>query len=70
HFVDIAHKARTQGAQKQETKTVLDEYELKLKEARAKATGEDDGDELLGVDKDDAQIQSQVSQYSDDEEMA
>ncbi|KAJ1750112.1 hypothetical protein LPJ69_005951, partial [Coemansia sp. RSA 1752] len=54
----------------QETKTVLDEYELKLKEARAKATGEDDGDELLVVDKDDTQIQSQVSQYSDDEEMA
>ncbi|KAJ1854231.1 condensin complex non-SMC subunit Cnd1 [Coemansia sp. RSA 1822] len=68
-FVDIAHKARTQGAQKQETKTLLDEYETKLKEARAKATGEDD-EQLLGVDNGDAQIQSQVSQDSDDEEMA
>ncbi|KAJ1731254.1 condensin complex non-SMC subunit Cnd1 [Coemansia biformis] len=42
HFADIANKARTHAAQKHEAKTLLDEYETKLKEARAKATGEDE----------------------------
>ncbi|KAJ2355106.1 condensin complex non-SMC subunit Cnd1 [Coemansia erecta] len=69
HFADIAHKARSQTAQKQETKTLLDEFETKLKDARAKATGEDE-EQPAGKDEDEAaQLQSQASQYSDDEEM-
>ncbi|KAJ2336153.1 condensin complex non-SMC subunit Cnd1 [Coemansia sp. RSA 2681] len=41
YFAEIVSKARSQSAQKQETKALVDEYEAKLKEARAKAIGED-----------------------------
>ncbi|KAI9500685.1 non-SMC mitotic condensation complex subunit 1-domain-containing protein [Coemansia spiralis] len=44
YFVDIVSRARTQAAQKQESLALVDEYESKLKEARAKATGEDTAD--------------------------
>ncbi|KAJ2387419.1 condensin complex non-SMC subunit Cnd1, partial [Coemansia sp. RSA 2611] len=66
HFAEIASKARSHGAQKQETKTLLDEYESKLKEARAKATGEDD--DQGQPEESEAKRQSQAAQHSDDSE--
>ncbi|KAJ2304230.1 condensin complex non-SMC subunit Cnd1, partial [Coemansia sp. RSA 2706] len=66
HFAEIASKARSHGAQKQETKTLLDEYESKLKEARAKATGEDD--DQGQPEESEAKHQSQATQHSDDGE--
>ncbi|KAJ2798464.1 condensin complex non-SMC subunit Cnd1, partial [Coemansia guatemalensis] len=62
-FADIAAKSRSQSAQKQETKALLDEYESKLKEARAKATGEDE--EVSEEKLNDPTIQA--SHDSDDE---
>ncbi|KAJ2359975.1 condensin complex non-SMC subunit Cnd1, partial [Coemansia sp. RSA 2607] len=41
YFVEIVSKSRSQSATKQEVKALMDEYETKLKEARAKAVGED-----------------------------
>ncbi|KAJ2479493.1 condensin complex non-SMC subunit Cnd1 [Coemansia sp. RSA 2320] len=66
YFVDIVAKARSQSAQKQETKTLLDEYESKLKEARAKATGEDA--EIEG-DAASSQQQAPAATQSSDDEM-
>ncbi|KAJ1646733.1 condensin complex non-SMC subunit Cnd1, partial [Coemansia asiatica] len=44
YFVEIVTKSRSQSAQKQEVKALMDEFESKLKEARAKAIGEDEND--------------------------
>ncbi|KAJ1961643.1 condensin complex non-SMC subunit Cnd1 [Dipsacomyces acuminosporus] len=63
YFCEIVTKARSQSAQKQETKALLDEYESKLKEARAKATGEDEDAAAKEVDS----LRTQLTQYSDDE---
>ncbi|KAJ2614796.1 condensin complex non-SMC subunit Cnd1 [Coemansia sp. RSA 1365] len=62
-FADIATKSRSHSAQKLESKALLDEYESKLKEARAKATGEDEeaSEEKL------EEPSTQASQVSDDE---
>ncbi|KAJ2721446.1 condensin complex non-SMC subunit Cnd1 [Coemansia sp. Benny D115] len=67
-FVDIIAKSRSQSAQKLEVKALMDEYEGKLKEARAKAIGEDEDEEaaaLLAVKKV-ADLRLQNTQQSDD----
>ncbi|KAJ2557255.1 condensin complex non-SMC subunit Cnd1 [Coemansia sp. RSA 1933] len=48
YFVDIVAKARTQAAQKHEAVLTVDDFETKLKEARARAIGEDATEELDG----------------------
>ncbi|KAJ1812765.1 condensin complex non-SMC subunit Cnd1, partial [Coemansia sp. RSA 2675] len=66
YFVEIVSKARSQSAQKQDTKALVDEYETKLKEARAKAIGEDNAD--LDIDiLSSSQPATQATQPSDDE---
>ncbi|KAJ2489239.1 condensin complex non-SMC subunit Cnd1 [Coemansia sp. RSA 2050] len=66
YFVEIVSKARSQSAQKPETKALIDEYEAKLKEARAKAIGEDNIE--LDVDiSSSSQLATQATQPSDDE---
>ncbi|KAJ2161077.1 condensin complex non-SMC subunit Cnd1 [Coemansia sp. RSA 552] len=66
HFCDIATKARTQTAQKTEAKTLLEEYEAKLKEARARAIGEDAPDDE-GEEAKLSQLHAQATQYSDED---
>ncbi|KAI9479008.1 condensin complex non-SMC subunit Cnd1 [Coemansia sp. RSA 989] len=56
HFSDIASKARSHAAQKQETKTLLDEYDSKLKEARAKATGEEETSDAENSDVENSDV--------------
>ncbi|KAJ2235025.1 condensin complex non-SMC subunit Cnd1, partial [Coemansia sp. RSA 455] len=66
YFVEIVSKARSQSAQKQDTKALVDEYEAKLKEARAKAIGEDNVDlETVAVSS--SQSATQAAEPSDDE---
>ncbi|KAI8321325.1 hypothetical protein GQ54DRAFT_298067 [Martensiomyces pterosporus] len=64
YFGEIVAKARSQAAQRQETKVLLDEYEAKLREARAKAIGEDEAE---AVEKEIGSLRTQLTQYSDDE---
>ncbi|KAJ1900380.1 condensin complex non-SMC subunit Cnd1 [Coemansia sp. IMI 209127] len=63
YFVDIVAKARTQAAQKHEAVLMVDDFETKLKEARAKAIGED----TAGLDE--QPTSSQPAQNEDDGEM-
>ncbi|KAJ1909243.1 condensin complex non-SMC subunit Cnd1 [Coemansia sp. RSA 2337] len=66
YFVEIVSKARSQSAQKQDTKALVDEYEAKLKEARAKAIGEDNVEfETVAVSS--SQSATQAAEPSDDE---
>ncbi|KAJ1664052.1 condensin complex non-SMC subunit Cnd1 [Coemansia sp. RSA 1813] len=64
YFVDIVAKARTQAAQKHEAVLMIDDFESKLKEARAKAIGED----AAALDETQPSS-SQAAQNEDDEEM-
>ncbi|KAJ2031914.1 condensin complex non-SMC subunit Cnd1 [Coemansia sp. RSA 922] len=66
YFVEIVSKARSQSAQKQDTKALVDEYEAKLKEARAKAIGEDNV-EFETVAGSSSQSATQAAEPSDDE---
>ncbi|KAJ2687542.1 condensin complex non-SMC subunit Cnd1 [Coemansia spiralis] len=66
YFVEIVSKARSQSAQKQDTKALVDEYETKLKEARAKAIGEDNADLDINISSS-SQPATQATQPSDDE---
>ncbi|KAJ2832812.1 condensin complex non-SMC subunit Cnd1 [Coemansia furcata] len=63
YFVEIVSKARSQSAQKQDTKALVDEYEAKLKEARAKAIGEDN----VESETVSSQSATQAAEPSDDE---
>lgn len=45
YFNDVVAKAKSHAAQKQETRMLVEEYEAKLKEARAKAIGENEEEE-------------------------
>ncbi|KAJ1847345.1 condensin complex non-SMC subunit Cnd1, partial [Coemansia sp. RSA 486] len=66
YFVEIVAKNRSQSAIKQEVKTLMDEFESKLKEARAKAIGEDEDDsEALAAGEGVASMQLQSAQQSD-----
>ncbi|KAJ2755865.1 condensin complex non-SMC subunit Cnd1 [Coemansia sp. BCRC 34490] len=49
YFVDIVAKMRTQSAQKHEAAVVVDDFEAKLREARAKAIGEDNAEEAAAA---------------------
>ncbi|KAJ2060006.1 condensin complex non-SMC subunit Cnd1 [Coemansia sp. S146] len=64
YFVEIVSKARSQSAQKQDTKALVDEYEAKLKEARAKAIGEDNVEYEVTAS---SQPATQAAEPSDDE---
>ncbi|KAJ1940385.1 condensin complex non-SMC subunit Cnd1, partial [Linderina macrospora] len=64
YFSDVVGKARMQAAQKPEAKALVEEYETKLREARARAIGEDE-DEVAAQAAEEAD--GRTTQYSDDE---